>query len=411
MKLSELKQKYAAVAKDMRKMHEDAGDTEWKDEQRSQWQSMKSELDSLQDKIDREEALRDADQRFVRDNEEELRGQSQTSEAGQSQGPSVDEQRAAAFDAFVREGMGNMSKEQRAVMREMRAQAAGENDKGGYTVPTTMLNRIHESMQDYGGLASVAQILNTSDGATIEWPVSDGTGEEGELLGENTAASEKDVEFGIQNLGAKKLSSKVIRVSNELLQDSAFDIEGFLASRIGSRIGRAEAKYLVSGTGAGTPQQPKGLATSVTGTVAAAAAASLNWKDITKLIHSIDPAYRRAANFRLGFNDNTLQKITEMEDGQGRPLWLPAVAGLGPSTVLGQSYFIDQGFEDMAASKKFMFAGDFQQFVIRRINYMTLKRLVERYAEFDQTAFLAFHRFDCVLQDTAAIKALTGKAA
>ena len=95
MKLSELKQKYAAVAKDMRKMHEDAGDTEWKDDQRSQWQSMKSELDGLQDKIDREEALRDADQRFVRDNEEELRGQSQTSEAGQSQGPSVDEQPGA----------------------------------------------------------------------------------------------------------------------------------------------------------------------------------------------------------------------------------------------------------------------------------------------------------------------------
>ena len=91
------------------------------------------------------------------------------------------------------------------------------NDRGGYTVPTTMLNRIHESMQDYGGLASVAQILSTSDGANIEWPVSDGTGEEGELLGENTAASEKDVEFGIQNLGAKKLSSKVIQTADQMM--------------------------------------------------------------------------------------------------------------------------------------------------------------------------------------------------
>ncbi len=54
-------------------------------------------------------------------------------------------------------------------------------------------------------------------------------------------------------------------------------------------------------------------------------------------------------------------------------------------------------------------SGDFNRFIIRRVTYMELKRLVERYAEFDQVAFLAFHRFDCVLEDVAAIKALTGK--
>ena len=57
-----------------------------------------------------------------------------------------------------------------------------------------------------------------------------------------------------------------------------------------------------------------------------------------------------------------------------------------------------------------MYAGDFAQFIIRRVRYMVLKRLVERYADFDQTGFLAFHRFDCVLQDAAAIKVLQGAA-
>lgn len=59
--------------------------------------------------------------------------------------------------------------------------------------------------------------------------------------------------------------------------------------------------------------------------------------------------------------------------------------------------------------EKIHFPGDFNRFIIRRVTYMELKRLVERYAEFDQVAFLAFHRFDCVLEDVAAIKALTGK--
>lgn len=74
-------------------------------------------------------------------------------------------------------------------------------------------------------------------------------------------------------------------------------------------------------------------------------------------------------------------------------------------------YVVDQGIADLGAGNKFIYFGDFNRFIVRRVTYMTLKRLVERYAEYDQTAFLAFHRFDCVLEDTAAIKALVGKPA
>ena len=407
MKLHELKQAYNELARNMRNLHDKIGDTTWTDEQRSQWSDWKQKLDGLDEQIKREEALRDADQRFVEENEEEHRDNLDNEERG---GPSIDEQRAQAFDAFIRQGMQEISPEQRQIIREMRAQGTSPDEKGGYTVPVEMLNMIHESMKDYGGLASVSQILNTDSGHTIDWPTSDGTAEEGELLGENTETSEADVTFGMASLGAKKLSSKVIRVSNELLNDSGINIQAFLSGRIGQRLGRGEAKYLVQGTGAGTPEQPTGLQASVTGTTTAASSSEFTWQEVNGLIHSIDPAYRRAANFRLGFNDNTLKMLTEMEDLQGRPLWLPAVSGAAPATVLNVPYFVDQGIADIGVNNKFMYGGDFNQFVIRRVRYMVLKRLVERYAEFDQTGFLAFHRFDCVLQDTAAIKALQGAA-
>lgn len=407
MKLHELKQAYNELARNMRNLHDKIGDTTWTDEQRSQWSDWKQKLDGLDEQIKREEALRDADQRFVEENEEEYRDNLDNEERG---GQSVDEQRAQAFDGFLRQGMSEMSAEQRQILREMRAQATDPDTAGGYTVPTEMLNRIHEAMKDYGGLASVAQILTTDSGHTLEWPTSDGTAEEGELIGENSQASEGDVVFGIKNLGAKKLSSKVIRVSNELLNDSGIDIQGFLASRIGSRLGRGEAKFLVQGTGAGTPEQPTGLQASVTGTTTAASSSEFTWQEVNGLIHSIDPAYRRAANFRIGLNDNTLKLMTEMEDLQGRPLWLPAVSGAAPATILNVPYFVDQGIADIGVNAKFMYAGDFAQFIIRRVRYMVLKRLVERYADFDQTGFLAFHRFDCVLQDAAAIKVLQGAA-
>lgn len=406
MKLHELKQKYNNIAKDMRALNEQIGDNAWTDEQRTQWKAMKHELDGLKDKIEREEELRDADQRFVEEQGDELRSQAGKEERG---GNADDDQRAGVFDAFLRHGMQDMTTEQRQMLREMRAQGTSPGESGGYTVPTTFLARVHETMQDFGGIASVAQILNTDSGNAIEWPVSDGTGDMGELLGENQQTGEEDVEFGMGSLGAHKLSSKVIRVSNELLQDSGISMESYLGGRIGNRLARAEAHYLVKGTGAGTPLQPKGLEASVTGTVNTAAATKVTWQEINGLVHAVDPAYRRAPGYRLAFNDNTLKLIEEMVDAQGRPLWMPAIAGGAPSTVLAREYVIDSGIDDIGAGKKFMFGGDFKQLILRRVRYMVLKRLVERYADFDQTGFLAFARFGVVLQEVAAIKALVGK--
>ncbi|MEQ4652974.1 phage major capsid protein [Providencia rettgeri] len=404
MKLHELKQKRNTIATEMRAIHEKVGEGMMTEEQRTEWNKANTELEKLDEQIKREEQLRSLDQEFVDDNEQEQRNNSENDpEAAKV------ERRNLAFDRFVRSGFGELSAEEKQALKELRAQGTSPDEKGGYTVPTQMLNKIIDQMKAYGGIASVAQILNTSNGQDITWSTSDGTEEEGELLGENTAASEQDVEFGTATLGAKKLSSKIIRVSNELLQDSGVSIEAYLGSRIAQRIGRGEAKYLVKGTGAGTPLQPKGLDASVTGTVEASAA--FGWKDINALAHKLDPAYRNGPKFRLAFNDDTLKNLKEMEDAQKRPLWLPSIAGVAPSTILGMQYVVDQAIDKMEAGKKFIFCGDFDRFILRRVTYMTLKRLVERYAEYDQTAFLAFHRFDCVLEDTSAIKALVGKAA
>jgi HK97 family phage major capsid protein len=149
----------------------------------------------------------------------------------------------------------------------------------------------------------------------------------------------------------------------------------------------------------------------VTNTVSTAAAATFKWTELNSLKHAVDPAYRNGPNVRFAFNDATLQVIEEMVDAQNRPLWLPSIIGGAPATVLQTPYVIDPAIPNVAAGAKFAYFGDFNRFIIRRVSYMTLKRLVERYAEYDQTAFLAFHRFDCVLEDTAAIKALAGKAA
>ena len=404
MTLHELRQKRKTLADEMRKLHHDIGDNTWSDEQRGKWSGMKKELDGLAEQIKREEELREMDQHFVEENEGQHNEQRN---GGQEQ--SAEQRHATAFDAFVREGLAEMDPELRAVMREKRAMGTDPDAKGGFTVPVEFQNRVIEAMKAYGGLANIATIINSSDGRPLAWSTSDGTSEEGELLGENTAASEGDINFGSVDLGAKKLSSKVIRISNELLQDSGISIEALLVGRLAQRIGRGEAKYIVNGSGAGTPVQPKGLATSVTGFTTTAATTAV-WQDFNATKHSVDPAYRNSS-CRWLFNDSTLQLVSEMVDGQGRPLWVPGLSEEAPAKFLGYAYQVDQGVAEAAANAQFAYFGDFSRFVLRRVAGMFIKRLVERYAEYDQTGFIGFHRFDCLLEDAEAIKGLKLKAA
>ncbi len=400
MKLHELQQARNTVAANMRSLHDEIGEAQWNEEQRAKWKSMKDDLAGIDERIGREEELRAADQKFVEDHAQEHRQQ-----ASKEQG----DRREEAFDAFLRSGVSEMDAELRTVLRDMRAQGTSQSEKGGYTVPKEFDDRVREKMKTYGGLANIAQLLTTSDGREIDWATTDGTSEEGALIGENTAASEQDMSFGSESLGAKKLTSKIIRISNELLTDSAVSIEGLITDRLAMRIGRAEARLLIQGTGTGSPVQPKGLGKSVTGKVATASATKTNWKELNTLKHAVDPAYRNS-NCRWLFNDNTLKIISEIEDSNGKPLWLPGLEGNVPATFLGHSYQVDQAVDDLAAGKQFIYFGDFKRFILRRVAGITLKRLVERYAEYDQVGFLGFARFDCVLEDAEAIKALIGKS-
>lgn len=397
MKLHDMQQRRDTIARDMRALNEKIGDSEWSPEQRSSWDGMTSELRSLDDKIQRESDLRDADQRFANEQEEQRKDEPQSSE------------QRSAFETYLRSGFSVLNSDQRKALSELRAMGAAEGSEGGYTIPRELRSKVIEKMKQYGGIASVSQIINTDNGNPIDWVTSDGTSEEGVLLGEKDEAPEGDPSFGVVTVGARKLSSKVIRVPNTLLQDSGIDMEEFLSARIAQRIGRGEARLLVKGSGAGTPEQPKGLAVSAGIGHTGKETLVLDYTDLTALKHSVDPAYRLGSKTRWAFNDATLQLITEMKDANGRPLWLPAVAGTTPAHILDHEYVIDQSIDTIGVDKKFIFFGDFDYFLIRRVNYMSIKRLVERYAEFDQTGFLAFHRFDCLLQDSSAIKCLVGK--
>lgn len=275
-----------------------------------------------------------------------------------------------------------------------RALGVGTDTAGGYTVPEDFLRELEIAALAFGGMLQVARILRTDSGADLPIPTTNDTSNKGAILGENTAVSEQDVVMGNVTLGAYKYTSKMIKVSQELMEDSAFDLASFLGAILGERLGRAKNEHFTTGTGA---SQPRGAVTASFLGKTAASGTAITDLEITDLIHSVDPAYRPQA--RLMWHDNTLKAVKKLVDTQGRRLWQPNLAAGEPATFDSYPYTINQDMPQIATGQKTILFGAFPKYYIREVRGMRLKRLDERYADADQTAFVAFERADGELVD------------
>ena len=263
--------------------------------------------------------------------------------------------------------------------------------------------RIIETMKAYGGIRQFATVMNTTAGEPINWPTNDDTGNEGELVAEHQEVEETELEFGQKELGAYKYSSKVVRASIEILQDSAFALDSFITRAFGIRLGRVTARHYATGTG---NNQPQGLLPAANVGYTAESPTDIGYTDLLRLKHSVDPAYRNMGGCRWVFNDSVLLQFKEMLDNYGRPLWKPSMADGTPALIDGDPFVIDQGCPDPAAGTVPMAFGDLSEFVIRDVLGFTLHRLVEKYINLGQIGFLAFMRTDSDLMDSAAVKTL-----
>lgn len=321
-----------------------------------------------------------------------------------------------AFEHYVRRGIGSLpADEQRALEQgfvaagDTRALAAGVDAAGGYTVPDEFRNKMVEGLKAFGGILGLADVINTSSGNPLQWPTNDDTNNKGAILAENTQVTEQDLVFGTAALAAFMYTSKMVRVSIQLLQDSAFNLNTWLPRKLGERIGRAAAEHFAIGTGVG---QPLGLVTGLTNTVDSGTTGKIGFDDLVNLEHAIDPAYRGGAGVGYVLADSALRELRKLKDTTGRPIWAPAVSLDAPSTINGRRYTIDNNLAAVAAGSKSVVFGDIKAaYVIRLVAGAQTLRLTERYADYLQVGFLGFQRMDATVQDASAAAALVTKAA
>lgn len=295
--------------------------------------------------------------------------------------------------------MGGLSAEERelALPRFQNAQSTGSNTGGGYTVPTGFYDELMDAEKAYGGMLETAFVFDTSTGNSLPIPTDNDTSNSGAILSENTQVGNQDVTFGAVTLNAYTYTSKLVLVSNQLLQDSAFNLDGFLSNKLGTRIARAINTHFTTGDGS---SKPTGAVTAATlgATGANGETASVIFDDLIELEHSVDPAYRKGARYMM--SDSSLKIIKKLKDSQGRYLWMPGMPiAKEPDTINGYQYTVNQDMPAMATSAKSVLFGDFSKYFIRRVAGVQVLRLTERYADYNQTGFLAFQRWDGNLVD------------
>jgi HK97 family phage major capsid protein len=325
----------------------------------------------------------------------------------------------SAFRSWLRYGAGGLIPEERKALQAMqvkdqperRAQAAGNDPAGGYLVPQGFVAELVRSLKAWGPMLDpgVTRQLETAAGNQLDWPTMNDTANKGAILAENTADTEQDIVFGNKQLDAFKYTTKIIRVSEEIMQDAAIDIEQIIRAAMAERLGRIVNEHTTTGTGAG---QPNGIVTASTQGFIAAAGAQIAFDDLIELQHSIDPAYRADPSVRWMFHDNTLKRLRKLKDVEGNYIWQPADVRAGaPAVNLDHPYVINQDMPQVGLSAKSVLFGAFNYYIVRRVRELAIKRLVERYADFHQVAFIGFARFDGELTNADAVKHLAHPAA
>jgi HK97 family phage major capsid protein len=375
-------------------------------EENQTYDRLEAEYDKLDADIDRQER---ADERARKNNAVDRTGVVPgATEAGSRDS---DEAYLTAFRNFLREGMSELEPEDKKLMRSRmvdlpkNAAGVGTGAAGGYAVPPEFRSTFVETQKWYGPMLDEAEVITTDTGANLPWPTNDDTGNVGAILAENTQISEQDVTLGTNSIDAYMYTSKLVRVSFQLLQDVP-NFDTWLARKLGERVGRILNTHFTTGTGS---SQPNGIVTGgtvgVTGTGSLASTGGISYDNLVDLVEALDPAYGGGAGLKFMGHQTVRKALRKLKDSQGRPLWEPSLQAGIPATLLEYPFVLNNDMATIAQNSKSLLFGNIREaYLVRIVKGLTLMRLNERYADFLQVGFAAYERADGEVQNANAYR-------
>lgn len=265
------------------------------------------------------------------------------------------------FDAYI---AGHNIEEYKAAMTE------GAADDGGYTVPESYQTTVLEKLNTLSATRSISNVLATT--STTNVPV-EGDAPTFLWIDESGSYGETKSTFANKQIKAWKLGG-IIKVSDELLKDTAINFDAYMSGQIAKGIDKAEAPAFCTGDGT---NKPTGYATglSATADTTTASVAAITAPEVAKIYYALPEAYRKRATWR--FNTKTLQAIRELNDGNGHYFYKEEIKN---GMIEGRPFKIDENMPNMAADAKFIVFGDFSFYQIADRGAMEIRRMNEAFA-------------------------------
>ena len=281
----------------------------------------------------------------------------------------------------------------------------GTDSEGGYLVPDEYERTLVEALEDENIFRQLANVIQTSSGdRKIPVVASKGTAS---WVDEEGAIPESDDAFGTASIAAYKLAT-MIKVSEELLNDSVFNLDAYIAKEFARRTGAAEEESFFVGNGTG---RPTGILHATLGAqlgVTTASASAIAMDEVIDLFYSLKAPYRKNAVFLM--NDATVKALRKLKDGQGQYLWQPSVQAGQPDTILNRPVYTSAYVPVIASAAKTIAFGDLKYYWVADRQGRSFKRLNELYAATGQVGFIASERVDGKLILPEAVKVLAMKA-
>lgn len=280
----------------------------------------------------------------------------------------------------------------------------GTDSEGGYLVPDEFERTLVVALEEENVFRTLAHVIRTSSGdRKIPVVASKGSAS---WVDKEGAYQESDDAFSQVSIGAYKLGT-MIKVSEELLADSVFDLEAYISKEFARRIGAREEESFFNGDGKG---KPLGILAATGGAevgVTAASATAITADEVIDLFYSLKAPYRKNAVWLL--NDATVKQIRKLKDSTGQYLWQPSLVAGTPDTILGRPVKTSAFMPTAAAGAKTIAFGDFKYYWIADRQGRTFKKLSELFAATGQVGFMGTQRVDGKLILPEAIKVLQQK--
>ena len=402
-KLKELKEKRAGLYTQIDALRKETDGRALSAEEQTRWDALIADYDKADKAVEAEERFLEIERRQA---EEAYRQRSEGgADAAAAQHAAEDPEYRRAFLDYLINGANGLSAESRAAI-EKRTTISGLS--AGVLIPKSLASSIEIALKNYGGMFEAGQILTTSTGADLTLPTINDTAAKATIVAEYDQTGRRTPSFSSKVLKAYTYRTPIIPVSLELLQDSAFDLDGLLSGLLADSFGRGVNEHLTVGTGSGQPQGIVGAATALD---AQAASNAITFDNIIDLIKSVDSNYAKVGKFM--FNRNTLWELAKIKDLQGRYIWQDSLKEGNPATIFGKGYVINDDIADIGAGNASVLFGDLSKYKIRVVKNFKVIRLNELLAEYLSIGLFGFARVDGNLLDagTHPVKKLVHAAA